>query len=113
VLPVLALILRTVRVTERIRIVSLSQMSLQNFTPRNFCLGSFASFCSRPRHVRLSSETHREGEPAILELAQRAPRPRMRFQFREETLSVAIGPAMTSDHLQCTPDSCRPTRRYG
>jgi hypothetical protein len=25
---------------------------------------SFASFCSRPRHVRLSSETHREGEPA-------------------------------------------------
>ena len=39
-LSVLALTLRTVRVTERIRIVSLSQMSLQNFTPRNFCLGS-------------------------------------------------------------------------
>ena len=39
-LPALALILRTVRVTERIRIVSLSQMSLQNFTPRNFRLGS-------------------------------------------------------------------------
>ena len=39
-LSVLALILRTVRVTERIRIVSLSQMSLQNFTPRNFCFGS-------------------------------------------------------------------------
>src|SRR5260370_32421442 len=29
--------------------------------------GSFASFSPRPRHVRLSSETHREGEPASLE----------------------------------------------
>jgi len=30
-------------------------------------IGSFVSFCSRPRHVRLSSGTHREGEPASLE----------------------------------------------
>jgi hypothetical protein len=47
VLSVLALTLRTVRVTERIRIVSLSQMSFQNFTPRNFRLGSRATMPSK------------------------------------------------------------------
>ena len=37
---------------------------------RDFRSGSFASFCWCPRHVRLSSGTYREGEPAIGALAQ-------------------------------------------
>src|SRR6266481_955284 len=38
--------------------------------PRHISTLPFASFCWCPRHVRLSSGTYREGEPAIGALAQ-------------------------------------------